>query len=54
MREWVIRHPYLTGAAFAALVGFGAFNAFRAGLAVGMMRVLDGDAARLASEALGG
>lgn len=54
MRDWIIRHPYLIGAAFAALVGAGAFNAFRGGMVVGEMRATNSEAYRLASEALGG
>lgn len=54
MREWVTRHPELVGAFFAGVVAWGAFNAYRAGMAVGELRMMDGGAARAASEALGG
>lgn len=52
--KFAVRHPLVIGAFFAVLAGFGTLNAYRAGVAVGEARVLAGDAARLASEALGG
>lgn len=54
MRELAMRHPYLIGAVFAVLAGWSGFCAYRGGMAVGEMREASGDAARLASEALGG
>lgn len=57
MPEWIMRHPYVVGAFFAALAAAAAFNTYRAGYVVGQAGILDAverDAARIASEALGG
>lgn len=55
MRDYLLylvnNKPYLVGFFFAAVTGYAAFNCFRAGMAVAAIR---GDAARAASEALGG
>lgn len=53
-RDFVVRHPRLTGLAFAALVGWAGYNAFQAGTAYADLRSAVGEQARVASEALGG
>lgn len=54
MREWILRHPELAGAVLAALAASAFLDMFRAGVALGEARALNGELDRLASEALGG
>lgn len=54
IRDFLVRHPGLTGLAFAVLVGACGFNAFRGGMAYADLRAAVADQARVASEALGG
>lgn len=54
MREWILRHTDLVGLALAALAASAAMDVFRAGVAIGEARALEGELDRLASEALGG
>lgn len=50
----MIDHPAATAVAVAVLMGWAGLNAYRIGLLMGEIRMLHGDAARAASEALGG
>lgn len=49
--DTAVRNPELIGLVLAVLTGFAAYNCFQAGMTAAVIR---GDAARMASEALGG
>jgi hypothetical protein len=53
-QRWSLAHPVLVGWVFGGIVGFGAYNAFRGGLAYAQLRQNVSDAAFSASEGLGG
>jgi len=48
------RHPVATGVFVAALVGFAGYQAYQIGRVMAEIGLVHGDAARAASEALGG
>lgn len=50
-QRFSVAHPQVVAALFGFLTGLCAYNAFRGGMALQFLR---GDAARMASEALGG
>jgi hypothetical protein len=50
-QAYSIEHPQVIALFFGFLCGYAAYNAFRGGMA---LQFLQGDAARAASEALGG
>lgn len=50
-RGFATRNPKVIGLIFGVLAGFAGYNAYRAGMAAAL---LHSDAARAASEALGG
>ena len=51
LQEFAVRHPTGIALAFATLVGWCGFCAFRGGMATALLR---GNTARMASEAMGG
>ena len=53
-QRWALAHPTAVGFVFAAIVGFGAYNAFRGGFAYAQLRQNVSDTAFSASEGLGG
>lgn len=54
LAELIARYPHAGGLVFAALAGFGGWNAYQAGMRAQAIRDIVGDSARAASEALGG
>lgn len=52
--DFLVRHPALVAGVFAALAGVAAYNTFKAGMVYAQLRATAGEAARVASEALGG
>ena len=53
-RDYLVRHPVLVAGIFATFAALGAYDTFKAGMAYANMRTAAGNAAREASEALGG
>jgi hypothetical protein len=51
---FMAHHPVLVSVAFGALVGFGGFQAFRAGMTYAGLRSAVAEFEQAASEALGG
>lgn len=54
MRKWMIQHPDLTGALLAALVAGIVVDVWQVGIMVGAEHGVRAEAARAASEAMGG
>lgn len=54
MREWMIEHPAVVAMLFGAIASYVAVTAFDTGLMIGETRGIRGEAARAASEAMGG
>ena len=52
--DYLVRHPVLVAGMFAAFAFAGAYNTFKGGMTYQRLRTASGDAAREASEALGG
>lgn len=52
--EFIARHHKAVGVFLAVVAGYGAWNSFQVGMRVQQIRELTGDAARAASESLGG
>ena len=52
--EVIARHPLALGVVLAVVAGYSTLNAYKVGMRVQEIRQLSGDAARAASEALGG
>lgn len=51
---FLARHPSAVGVLFAAIAAYSAWNAYKTGMRMQELRELTGEAARAASEALGG
>ena len=54
LAEFIARHHTAVGIGLAVIAGYSAWNAYRCGMRVQEIRVMVGDSARAASEALGG
>lgn len=52
--DFLVRHPVLVAGFFAVVTGMAAYNTFQAGMTYARLRASAGEAARVASEALGG
>jgi hypothetical protein len=52
--RWLVQHPRTVGVVVAAVAAFVAWDAYDIGRRVQALRYFDGEAARAASEALGG
>lgn len=52
--QWQIDHPAATGLLVAVIIGSAGLHAYRIGFTLAEIRGMHGEAARAASEALGG
>lgn len=52
--QWIVDHPKVVGALLAVVHGVLAYKLFRLGFCAGAVRGVKAEAARVASEALGG